>query len=128
MIFCLESRILGATAVIKATANEGYRFVKWDDDNTSAERSITVAEEHNYLALFEAELAATAAQYCVFRQWSDSSDGSLRLLDFIPMLSQEILRFYADHILARGEGYARKEGVHKERRVPVGKAGGDSRR
>ena len=25
----------GATAVIKAVANEGYRFVKWDDDNTS---------------------------------------------------------------------------------------------
>ena len=59
----------------------------------------------------------------------EESDGSLRLLDFIPMLidlrlngavylideidrsmhpmlSQEILRFYADHILARGEGYA----------------------
>ena len=105
----------GATAVIKAVANEGYRFVKWDDDNTSAERSITVAAEHNYLALFEAEpsdtatitvtsndaqkgsvsidggeagasvsktvakgtqvtISATAAQYCVFRQWSDSSD------------------------------------------------------
>ena len=26
-------------------ANEGYRFVKWDDDNTSAERSITVAAD-----------------------------------------------------------------------------------
>ena len=105
----------GAPAVIKATANEGYRFVKWDDNNTSAERSITVAEEHNYLATFEAEpsdtatitvtsndaqkgsvsidggeagasatktvakgtqvsLSATAAQYCVFRQWSDESD------------------------------------------------------
>ena len=94
-------------------ANEGYRFVKWDDDNTSAERSITVASEHNYLAMFEAEpsdtatitltvnealggnvkiddgeagetvsktvakgtqvtITATAAQYCVFRQWSGS--------------------------------------------------------
>ena len=50
----------GATAVIKAVANEGYRFVKWDDDNTSAERSITVAAEHNYLALFEAEPSDTA--------------------------------------------------------------------
>ena len=50
----------GATAVIKAVANEGYRFVKWDDDNTSAERSITVAAEHNYLALFEAIPSDTA--------------------------------------------------------------------
>ena len=41
-------------------ANEGYRFVKWDDDNTSAERSITVAAEHNYEALFEAIPSDTA--------------------------------------------------------------------
>ena len=50
----------GATAVIKAVANDGYRFVKGDDDNTSAERSITVAAEHNYEALFEAIPSDTA--------------------------------------------------------------------
>ena len=45
----------GATAVIKATAKSGYKFVKWDDDNTSAERSITVTADHNYEALFAAD-------------------------------------------------------------------------
>ena len=53
VIFCLESRILGATAVIKATANEGYRFVKWDDESDDNPHTVTVNEDMNLTGTFE---------------------------------------------------------------------------
>ena len=37
-----------------ATANDGYRFVAWDDDNTENPRQITVLEDATYTAIFEA--------------------------------------------------------------------------
>ena len=37
-----------------ATANDGYRFVAWDDDNTDNPRQITVLEDATYTAIFEA--------------------------------------------------------------------------
>ena len=46
----------GAPAILTATANSGYRFVKWEeDDETSATREITVKGDAIYTALFEAE-------------------------------------------------------------------------
>jgi len=43
----------GSKATIKATAAEGYRFVKWNDDDTNAQRQITVTEDATYTASFE---------------------------------------------------------------------------
>lgn len=44
----------GATATLKATANSGYKFVKWSDGVTTATRTVTVTGEASYTAVFEA--------------------------------------------------------------------------
>ena len=38
---------------IIATANEGYHFVRWDDNNTENPRTITITEDKTYIATFE---------------------------------------------------------------------------
>ena len=43
-----------ATATLTATANTGYKFVKWQDGNTSNPRTITVTKDETYTATFEA--------------------------------------------------------------------------
>ena len=45
-----------ATATLTATANEGYKFVKWNDDNANNPRIVTVTSNATYTATFE-ELA-----------------------------------------------------------------------
>ena len=45
-----------ATATLTATANEGYKFVKWNDDNANNPRIVTVTSNATYTANFE-ELA-----------------------------------------------------------------------
>lgn len=42
----------GDIAVVKAVAAEGYAFVKWDDDVTDAERSITISDDVSLVATF----------------------------------------------------------------------------
>lgn len=42
-----------ASAILKATANSGYHFVKWSDGNTSATRTVTVTKDATYTATFE---------------------------------------------------------------------------
>ncbi|MDR1459166.1 MAG: M12 family metallo-peptidase [Bacteroidales bacterium] len=42
-----------ATAIIDATANSGYRFVQWDDNNTQTPRTITVTQDTVFTANFE---------------------------------------------------------------------------
>ena len=42
-----------ASATLKATANSGYHFVKWNDGNTSATRTVTVTKDATYTATFE---------------------------------------------------------------------------
>lgn len=42
----------GKKVTLKATANNGCRFIGWDDGVTSASRSITVSEDATYTALF----------------------------------------------------------------------------
>lgn len=42
-----------ASATLKATANSGYHFVKWSDDNTSATRTVTVTKDATYTATFK---------------------------------------------------------------------------
>ena len=50
----------GAKATLTATPKSGYKFVKWNDDNTSATRTITVSATAAYVATFEPLISATA--------------------------------------------------------------------
>lgn len=43
----------GATATLTATPSTGYKFVKWNDGNTSATRTVTVSGAATYTATFE---------------------------------------------------------------------------
>lgn len=43
----------GSTATLTAKPNTGYKFVKWNDGNTSATRTITVTGGATYTATFE---------------------------------------------------------------------------
>ena len=43
----------GTTVTLTATANSGYRFVEWEDGETSATRKITVEGNATYTAKFE---------------------------------------------------------------------------
>jgi hypothetical protein len=43
----------GSTATLIATANDGYKFVKWNDENKNASRTITVTGNITYTAYFE---------------------------------------------------------------------------
>ena len=48
------NNVLSGTDVsISATANLGYRFVRWDDDNTNPSRTIKASETKTYYAYFE---------------------------------------------------------------------------
>lgn len=42
----------GKTATLTAKANDGYKFVKWNDGNTSATRTINVTNSATYTAVF----------------------------------------------------------------------------
>ena len=53
--FSSVERLEGAELLLEAASNTGYRFVKWDDENTEAVRTITVGKEDKvYTAIFEA--------------------------------------------------------------------------
>lgn len=43
----------GETATLKATPSDGHHFVKWNDGNTNAIRTVTVTEDVIYTATFE---------------------------------------------------------------------------
>jgi hypothetical protein len=43
------------TAIIEAVANQGYRFVQWNDGNTQNPRTITVTQDITYTAIFDIE-------------------------------------------------------------------------
>ena len=49
----------GSTALLTATANEGYHFVEWSDGDTNATRTVTVTGDASYIATF----AVTIHQY-----------------------------------------------------------------
>lgn len=51
----------GASAVISALAKPGYAFVRWDDGNVSAQRTITVGSNCQFKAVFEADAANSSA-------------------------------------------------------------------
>jgi Flp pilus assembly protein protease CpaA len=43
------------TAIIQAVANQGYRFVQWNDGDTQNPRTITVTQDITYTAIFDTE-------------------------------------------------------------------------
>lgn len=43
----------GSSVTLTATPADGYRFVKWSDENTSASRTVTVTGAATYTAIFE---------------------------------------------------------------------------
>ncbi|MBQ9417193.1 MAG: C10 family peptidase [Bacteroidales bacterium] len=43
-----------STAILTATPNAGFRFVKWNDGNTQPSRSVTITANATYTATFEA--------------------------------------------------------------------------
>ncbi|MDR0605657.1 MAG: leucine-rich repeat domain-containing protein [Bacteroidales bacterium] len=46
-------------AIIEATANAGYRFVQWNDGDTSNPRTITITQDISYTAIFDIANAIT---------------------------------------------------------------------
>ena len=45
----------GTTVTLTATANSGYHFVRWQDNNTLVTRTVTVTADATYTATFEAD-------------------------------------------------------------------------
>ena len=45
----------GGEVAIHATANEGYHFVRWNDNNTNADRTVMVTANATYTAYFAAD-------------------------------------------------------------------------
>ena len=45
----------GTQITLTAEANHGYKFVKWNDDNTSDSRTVKVEGDNNYIAEFEVD-------------------------------------------------------------------------
>lgn len=81
---------VGTSATIKATPNAGYKFVKWSDGNTSAERAITITEDDisahvtnlSYTAVFELDkVYVTYDSIFNFRRWADNNLASWALLE-----------------------------------------------
>ena len=64
----------GTTVTISATPNSGYRFVQWNDGNTSATRTITVTGNATYTATFEAN---QTQQYTITVMSNNDSWGSV---------------------------------------------------
>ena len=44
----------GNTAVLTATANEGYEFTGWNDGNTENPRTVTITSDTAFMAIFTA--------------------------------------------------------------------------
>lgn len=54
--------VCGALVTFKATANSGYKFSKWNDDSTSAERTITVKSDTSFKATFKALSSSSSSK------------------------------------------------------------------
>lgn len=52
----------GSKVTIKATAKSGFKFSKWNDDNSTAERSITVKSDTSFKATFKAVSSSSSAK------------------------------------------------------------------
>lgn len=81
---------VGTSAMIKATPNAGYKFVKWSDGNTSATRTITRTTSDisanvtnlSYTAYFELDkVYVTYDSIFNFRRWADNNLTSWDLIE-----------------------------------------------
>ncbi|MBO4752575.1 MAG: InlB B-repeat-containing protein [Bacteroidales bacterium] len=61
----------GQTATLTATANAGYEFDHWNDDNTDNPRSFTVTEDAEYTAYF------SAREYILTVESEDNAKGTV---------------------------------------------------
>jgi hypothetical protein len=59
------------TAIIGATVNQGFQFVKWNDDNAQNPRTVTVIQDMTFTAIF------SAIQYRVTVSANDASMGTV---------------------------------------------------
>ena len=99
----------GDAATLTATANDGYRFVKWSDEVTDTPRTVVVTQDSTFTAIFEPNtftittavndedmgsvteggeyaygteitLSATANEGYRFAQWSDGNTDNPRIV------------------------------------------------
>lgn len=61
----------GSTITLTATANKGYKFVKWSDGTTTASRSIYVTNNVTYTAIFEL-IYVTFDSILNFEKWKNT--------------------------------------------------------
>ena len=63
------------TVTIRATANSGYRFTRWNDGNTNSSRVVTVKSDTTFIAYFE---ASAAKMYKITVLSIDTNMGTVR--------------------------------------------------
>jgi hypothetical protein len=67
----------GTSVTISATPNSGYRFVRWQDNNITNPRTITVTGNATYTAYFESIGGNPSNQYTISVQSFDPTMGSV---------------------------------------------------
>ena len=67
---------------ISATANYGYHFVKWNDNNTSNPRTVSVTEDKTYTATFAKDVYSITKNA---EHGSISGNSSAEYLDFVTL-------------------------------------------
>ena len=65
------------TGIITATANNGYRFVSWNDGNTANPRTVTLTSDAHYIANFESLYSTVynsfTAEACGSYTWNNQT-------------------------------------------------------
>ena len=67
---------------ISAIPNYGYRFVRWDDNNTSNPRTVTITEDKTYTATFEKDIFSITKNA---EHGSISGNSTAEYLDFVTL-------------------------------------------
>jgi hypothetical protein len=67
-------------AIIEATPNAGYRFVKWNDNNNTNPRTVTVTQDTAFTATFEANTGITEISHTSIQMYPNPvTNGQLTL-------------------------------------------------
>lgn len=61
-VYGMSKVACGALVTFKATAKDGYKFSKWNDDSTSAIRTITVISDTSFKATFKALSSSSSSK------------------------------------------------------------------
>lgn len=78
----------GTFIVLTAKANSGYHFVKWDDNNTSATRNVTVSGNKTYTAVFAKNEYTIDVQSDNATMGSVSGGGKCLYLDTVTIVAK----------------------------------------